>query len=162
MPPDINIINSLLENGGVAGSVLAVLLVLRFAWKTIGRDFLERTKNSAETNIITTMSDEIGRLNLELQALRKLYMEEIENLKKSHASDMEALRSSHNTERLALSDKLARLEQTFEDIRRRNESMKASALSAYALLNTLDSTDDKKLDEIKDSLLALVFKDPEN
>lgn len=159
MDLDINAVNSLFTNGGVFGTIIAVVMVLRFLWKTIGKDLIDRTKDGAEVNIINTMSSEIRRLNEEIQNIRVVYGGELSALRETHNSDLMGVREYHSKERQSLNAKLEILEHKFEMLRTKNEHLKASALQTYSLMNNVDLSDPVVAAEIKNRILALVFKE---
>jgi len=146
-------INTLLTSGGVTGTLIAASLVIRKLWITFSSDSLQSTRNSAERDLINSMSGELKRLSEEVIVLKSQYRSEIEELKKHHTE-----------ERRQISRKLQEVSELLEKVKKKNDELKQEALSAYTyVIKNMDSCDDNNcLEGVRVRLLDIVTDDDDD
>lgn len=160
MEEKVSQFTELVADGGILGAIIGIIILARHMWKTIGKDLLDETKQTAESNIIKMMSDEVHRVTEEIKSLRGSYTEEIQKIREMHIEEIKKIKKLHDSERGELIRKIENLETLFSEIRDKNETMKKEALSLYQQFVTLDATNKEEINTLRESLLALVFRDP--
>lgn len=145
-------INTLLTSGGITGTLIAASLVIRKLWITFSSDSLQSTRNSAERDLINSMSGELKRLSEEVITLKTQYRSELEELKKHHSE-----------ERRQISKKLQEVSELLEKVKKKNDELKQEALSAYTYVikNMNYCSNNECMEEVKTRLLKIATDENE-
>ena len=138
---------------GMLGGATGVIVMFGAGFMKIKRMFstekLSTIKDSTESTLITSMMADIDRVRQELK-----------EVKDEHRVDMESIREAHRKDREDFISEIAGLKREIGVLKRKNESMRAEALEAYAFVsNSTVLADSDCVIELKDKLMRIAVED---
>ena len=143
-------LDTLLTSGGITGTVVASTIIIRRLWRMLGSEALQSVRNTAEKDLIISMSTELKRLS-----------DEVVTLKEQYRSEIEELRKNHREERRQISKKLQEVGDLLEKVKRKNDELKQEALAAYTYMvkNVSECNNNDCMEEVKERLLKIATDD---
>lgn len=133
---DPKTIETIVTSGGVTGIIVAVAAMLRKVWRELSRERVDTKTDSATMDLIDSMSKELDRVAGEINEIKK----------------------HHQAEKQELIEKINKLQATMENIKAKNESMRAAAMDAYAHFVSISREfDHKTIEEITNKLFRIAF-----
>lgn len=138
---------------GVLGGAMGFVVMAGMGFMRVKRMFstekLSTVKDTTESTLITSMMADIERVRQELR-----------EVKDEHKADLESIREAHRKDREDFISEIAGLKREIGVLKRKNESMRAEALEAYAFVSNSEILADSDcVIELKDKLMRIAVED---
>ena len=150
---DKDTLDFILYFGGGSGALVVVALMIRKLWLIFRDSYSEAKQTVSEATLIDNLVDDVQRTREELEHIKTIHQQELDSYRK----EIVELKEFYIKEKNELLEKVDYLANKVQDLERRNYSMRASALDAYAYV-TLNNYDYEGVDDLKSKLMEVILK----